>query len=32
MEHTGELGTFKIIKEQSAGSGIRRIYATLSKK
>ncbi|NCN59063.1 alanine--tRNA ligase [Candidatus Roizmanbacteria bacterium CG_4_9_14_0_2_um_filter_38_17] len=32
VEHTGELGTFKIIKEQSAGSGIRRIYATLSKK
>lgn len=24
---TGKLGTFKIIKEESAGSGIRRIYA-----
>ena len=27
VTHTGELGTFKIIKEESAGSGIRRIYA-----
>lgn len=30
VTHTGELGQFKIIKEESAGSGIRRIYATLS--
>lgn len=26
---TGTLGSFKIIKEESAGSGIRRIYATI---
>ncbi|MBI2598944.1 alanine--tRNA ligase [Candidatus Curtissbacteria bacterium] len=26
---TGTLGEFKIIKEESAGSGIRRIYATI---
>ena len=30
VKSTSELGIFKIIKEQSAGSGIRRIYATLS--
>ena len=29
ITHTGELGMFKIMKEESAGSGIRRIYATL---
>lgn len=27
VEHTGVLGKFKILKEESAGSGIRRIYA-----
>lgn len=27
---TGELGTFKITKEESAGAGIRRIYAILN--
>lgn len=27
VDHTGTLGTFKITKEESAGSGIRRIYA-----
>lgn len=29
VEHTGILGHFKIIKEESAGMGIRRIYAIL---
>ena len=29
VENTGVLGNFKIIKEESAGSGKRRIYATL---
>ena len=29
VEHTGVLGTFKITKEESAGSGIRRIKAVL---
>ncbi|MEK7544112.1 MAG: alanine--tRNA ligase [Patescibacteria group bacterium] len=28
---TGQLGTFKIIKEESAGAGIRRIYATVDE-
>lgn len=28
VTHTGELGTFRITKEESAGAGIRRIYAT----
>jgi alanyl-tRNA synthetase len=32
VEHIGILGNFKIIKEESAGAGIRRIYATLSEK
>lgn len=30
VEQTGILGQFKIIKEESAGAGIRRMYATLS--
>ncbi len=29
VEHIGALGKFKILKEESAGSGIRRIYAVL---
>jgi alanyl-tRNA synthetase len=29
-EHTGELGHFKITKEESSSSGVRRIKATLS--
>jgi alanyl-tRNA synthetase len=32
VEHTGLLGHFKILKEESAGSGIRRIYAVVSSK
>jgi alanyl-tRNA synthetase len=30
IAHTGELGQFTIVKEESAGAGIRRIKATLS--
>lgn len=30
VKNTKEIGTFKIIKEESAGAGIRRIYATVS--
>lgn len=30
VKNTKELGTFKIIKEESASSGIRRVYAALS--
>ncbi|MCX6726617.1 MAG: hypothetical protein NTY75_02250, partial [Candidatus Shapirobacteria bacterium] len=30
VKNTQELGIFKINKEESAGSGKRRIYATLS--
>jgi alanyl-tRNA synthetase len=29
VTHTGALGHFKILKEESSGSGIRRIYAAL---
>jgi len=31
VTHTGILGHFKILKEESSGSGIRRIYGALSK-
>jgi len=27
---TGQLGEFKVVKEESLGSGVRRIYATIS--
>ena len=29
VEHTGQLGTFKITKEQSSSAGVRRIRAVL---
>lgn len=29
VEHTGELGKFKIVKEQSSSRGVRRIKAIL---
>ena len=31
VEHTGNMGTFKIKKEESSSSGIRRIKAVLIK-
>ena len=31
VEHTGDMGTFKIKKEESSSSGIRRIKAILIK-
>jgi alanyl-tRNA synthetase len=32
VTHTGELGVFQILKEESSGSGIRRIYGVLTSK
>ncbi|MBI4999619.1 alanine--tRNA ligase [Candidatus Gottesmanbacteria bacterium] len=32
VNFTGSLGRFKIIKEEAAGAGVRRIYATLNFK
>jgi alanyl-tRNA synthetase len=29
VEHTGELGTFRVVKDESIGSGLRRIRAVL---
>jgi len=29
VEHTGELGHFRIVKEEAVGSGLRRIRAVL---
>lgn len=29
VEHTGVIGTFKILKQENLGSGLRRIYATV---
>jgi alanyl-tRNA synthetase len=31
VEHTGEIGHFKILKEESSSSGVRRIKATVIK-
>ena len=31
VEHTGSMGKFKIVKEQSSSAGVRRIKATLDK-
>ncbi|TSC54429.1 MAG: alanyl-tRNA synthetase, partial [Microgenomates group bacterium LiPW_16] len=32
VNFTGKLGRFKIVKEEAAGAGVRRIYATLNPK
>jgi alanyl-tRNA synthetase len=31
VEHTGDMGVFKIQKEQSSSAGVRRIRAVLEK-
>ena len=31
VSHTGELGRFKIIKQEAVGQGVRRIRAVLEK-
>jgi len=31
VKNTSEIGGIKIIKEEAAGAGVRRIYATLRK-
>ncbi len=30
VTHTGEIGAFRIVKEESASAGVRRIRATIS--
>lgn len=31
VEHTGELGTFRVVKEEAVGAGVRRIRAVLGE-